>query len=124
MTDPQLQHFGSVYTELKYWLPLVTIATIIWKAKTAVTGWADQLLNNHLHSIQTATQSTEIETKKTNAILTDNTGRLEMLRSTVADHQDKEMTTWAGVVNTLAVIEDRTARRTSPKKRAANAKVR
>jgi hypothetical protein len=121
--SPQLQHFGTAYTELKYWLPMVTIATIIWKAKTAVTVWADQLLNNHLHSIQSATMSTEVETKKTNSLLGDNTGKLNMLQNTVHDHQEKELRVWEGVVNTLSILEDRTSRGT-PKKRAANAKSR
>lgn len=120
-TIPQLQHFGAVYTELKYWLPLITIVTLGWKAKAAITLWADSLLNNHLHSIQEATQSTEIETKKTNSLLADNTGKLEMLQSTVSAHQEKEVQVWQGVVNTLAVLEDRTSRHT-PKKRAAYAK--
>lgn len=121
--SPQLQHFGTAYTELKYWLPLVTIGTIIWKAKSAITVWADTLLNNHLHSIQAATQSTEIETKKTNGLLTDSAGKLDMLQNTTHDHNEKQMVIWQGVVNTLSVLEDRTRSRSgSPKKRAAHAK--
>jgi hypothetical protein len=121
--SPQLQHFGTVYTELKYWLPLLTIGTIIWKAKSAITVWADTLLNNHLHSIQAATQSTETETKKTNSLLEDNTGKLDMLQGTVHDHQEKQLVIFQGIVNTLSVLEDRTRSRSgSPKKRAAHAK--
>lgn len=120
--DPlQLQHFGTVYTELKYWLPLVTIITLGWKAKFAITTWADSILNNHLHSIQLATQSTETETKKTNSLLEDNTGKLVMLQNTVHDHNEKQLVIFQGIVNTLAVLEDRT-RGGSPKKRAAHAK--
>jgi hypothetical protein len=106
--SPQLQHFGTAYTEAKYWLPLITIATFFWRAKAAITIWADSLLNNHLHSIQTATASTEVETKKTNSLLEDNTGKLNMLQDTVRDHQEKQMQVWTGVVNTLSVLEDRT----------------
>jgi hypothetical protein len=120
--SPQLQHFGTAYTELKFWLPMVTVVTIFWKAKSAITVWADTLLNNHLHSIQTATQSTEVETKKTNSLLEYNTGKLEMLQGTVHDHNEKQLVIFQGIVNTLAVLEDRT--RSTPKKRAAHAKAR
>jgi len=118
--SPQLQHFGVAYQEAKYWLPLITIATIVWKAKTAIIVWADALLNNHLHSIQEATVSTVIETKKTNTLLEDHSGKLLMLQNTTRDHNEKEMQVWTGVVNTLAVLEDRT-RRTASRK-AAHAK--
>jgi hypothetical protein len=117
---PQLQHFSTAYGEAKYWLPFITIATIVWKAKAAITVWADSLLNNHLHSIQAATQSTESLTKQTNSLLEDNTGKLNMLQSTVHDHNEKQMQVWAGVVTTLALLEDRTRR--IPKVRAAHAK--
>ena len=120
MIEPtQLQHFGAAYTEIKWWLPMVTIATIIWKVKTALSVYADRLLTNHLSHIQIATMSTEVETKKTNRLLEDNTGKLVMLQNTVAEHNTKEAVVWAGVVQTLAVLEDRT--RTS-KARAAHAK--
>jgi hypothetical protein len=119
--SPQLQHFGTAYGELKFWLPMVTVVTIFWKAKSAITVWADSLLNNHLHSIQTATQSTEVETKKTNSLLEDNTGKLNLLQSTVRDHNEKQLVIFQGIVNTLAVLEDRTR---TPKARATHAKIR
>ena len=31
---------------------------MLWKGGKAVRGWADQLLNNHLHSIQESTKET------------------------------------------------------------------
>jgi hypothetical protein len=122
--SPQLQHFGTVYTELKYWLPLVTIVTIGWKAKAAITTWADSILNNHLHSIQVATQSTEVETKKTNSILVNNTDKLDVLAANLSSHQEKEAIVWQGVVNTLTILEDRTRSSRTPKKRVAYAKSR
>jgi len=119
--SPQLQHFSTAYTELKYWLPMVTIGTIIWKTKSAITVWADQLLNNHLYSIQEATKNTETETKRTNDLLGDNTGKLNMLQNTVHEHNEKEIQVWSGIVKTLAVLEDRTR---VTKRKAAYAKKR
>ena len=116
-----MSDIGYIYQEAKYWLPLVTIITLGWKAKAAITVWADSILNNHLHSIQVATQSTETETKKTNSLLEDNTGKLVMLQNTVHDHNEKQLVIFQGIVNTLTVLEDRT-RGGSPKKRAAHAK--
>lgn len=118
--SPQLQHFGTAYTELKYWLPMVTLFTIGWNAKNSIKKWADQLLNNHLHSIQEATMSTVTETKATNVLLNDNNGKLNMLQNTVHEHHEKEMKVWQGIVNTLSILEDRTRRGSARK--AAHAK--
>lgn len=47
-------HF--IYEELKYWLPVVTLMTLVVKAffssKRAVGEYADKLLNNHLAHIE------------------------------------------------------------------------
>jgi hypothetical protein len=104
----QLQHFGSAYSEIKYWLPLISIATILWKARTAVTEWADKLFSNHLSHIEEATVSNAKEAKETNVILNTQSGKLDMVQNTLADNQTKNLLIWDGVVRTLALLEDRT----------------
>lgn len=113
----QIQHFGTAYSEIKFWLPLITIITVFYKAKTAVSGWADTLLNNHLHGIEQATVSTVTETKETNVLLRDSSGKLDMIQNTLADHQAKNLQVWQGVVNSLSVLEDRTRGKSSTPRR-------
>lgn len=99
MVDPLV-----LYEAVKFWLPLMTIGTLLVKAylttKKNIGGWAEKLLSNHLSHIQKATETTVAETKITNELL--------------IQHTEKEMSVWAGVVNTLAVLEDRTRRSRTP----------
>ena len=115
----QLQHFGTAYSEIKFWLPLITIITVFYKAKTAVSGWADTLLNNHLHGIEQATVSTVTETKETNVLLRDSSGKLDMIQNTLADHQEKNLQVWQGVVESLTILKERShpARRSTSKRK-------
>ncbi len=70
MTD-----LNYLYSEIKFWLPLLTGFGMVVKAylsgKKGVSEWASSLLDNHLHSIETATKSTEFETRRTNTLLTE-----------------------------------------------------
>ena len=114
-----MHDLNLIYQELRWWLPMLTIGTIIWKAKKALTTYADALLTNHLAHIQTATMSTEVETKRTNTLLEDNTGKLNMLQNTVAEHNEKEAIVWQGVVESLIILKERTQ---PSRKKAAHAK--
>jgi hypothetical protein len=118
----QLQHFGTAYSEIKFWLPLITIITVFYKAKTAVSGWADTLLNNHLHGIEQATVSTVTETKETNVLLRDSSGKLDMIQNTLADHQAKNLQVWQGVVESLTILKERShpARRVTSRRKGRN----
>ena len=49
-----MHDLNLIYQELRWWLPMLTIGTIIWKAKKALTTYADALLTNHLAHIQTS----------------------------------------------------------------------
>lgn len=115
----QLQHFGTAYSEIKFWLPLITIITVFYKAKTAVSGWANTLLNNHLHGIEQATASTVTETKQTNILLKDQSGKLEMVQNTLSAQHDKQLQVWAGVTEALIVLKERTRspRKSTPKRK-------
>jgi hypothetical protein len=88
--------------------------------------WANTLLNNHLNHIQDATVQTVLETKKTNDILARNeealnasvlrdievSQRVTEVKQTLDEHHEKQQQVWNGILNTLAVLEDRTRRRT------------
>jgi hypothetical protein len=115
----QLQHFGSVYSEIKYWLPMVTIGTVIWKARAAVTQWADKLFSNHLSHIESATVSNAEEAKQTNVLLRDHSGKLEAVQNTLSAQHDKQLQVWAGVTEALIVLKERTRTRksTTPKRK-------
>ncbi len=138
-----------IYEQLKYWLPLASGFVLAYKGfksiKKSIDGWASTLFTNHLTHIQDATAATVSETQKTNKLLeaaatldvevakqvavvksdlavatTDVKNGFLLVRDDIKGHEDKEMTVWQGVVNTLAIIEDRQGRplrRTSPKRR-------
>ena len=103
-----MSDLNVVYGELKFWLPFITIGTLVWKARAAVNGWAEKLFTNHLHHIEKATIETVEETKKTNGLLKESSGKLDMVQNTLSTHHDKQLQVWQGVVGTLSVLEDRT----------------
>lgn len=51
--------YTAAYEFLKWWLPIISAFTIIirgWRTVVdRVTGWAEKLLNNHLHHIEANT---------------------------------------------------------------------
>jgi hypothetical protein len=51
-----------IYEAVKFWLPLLTVAGVLYRAYKKVTNgvqaWADCLLHNHLTHIQSSTQET------------------------------------------------------------------
>lgn len=102
MTDPNL-----LYGELKFWLPLLTFSGLIVKAylnfRKSTTEWMNQLLDNHLTHIQKATQTTS--------------DGIAGLANAFNSHEEKEMKVWEGVVRTLDVLEDRTARRSRARRK-------
>jgi hypothetical protein len=114
----------TLYEQIRWWLPIISAFGLIIKAYTSgkknLSEFASRLLDNHLHGIETATTSTEVETKKTNALLTGQTGKLDMIQATLSEQHEKQLHVWHGVVKTLAILEDRTkASRTPRKKRNA-----
>ena len=124
MTDP-----NSLYGEIKFWLPMVTAFGIIVKAylngKKGVSEWASSLLDNHLHSIETATKSTESETRRTNTLLTEaaqrevaTAGKVDMVQGTLNTHHERQLEVWKEVAQALTVLKERT-RVCSPSRRAS-----
>jgi hypothetical protein len=118
----------TLYTQLRFWLPMVSGFAIVVKAylsgKKSISGWASTLLDNHLHTIQTATSETVAETKRTNELLSDSTKQtvkvaehVVQMAASVAAHQEKEMRVWDSVTKTMAVLEDRTRSRSPRKKK-------
>lgn len=146
---PSLGRFViPVYDQLKYWLPLASAFVLAYKGfqsiKKSIDGWAEALFHNHLSHIQDATVATVEATNKTNELLTARAQRdvevaqhvldvktelaktnaetlttVAFVRDDIKQHEEKEMQVWQGVVNTLAVLEDRSGRplRRSPAKR-------
>jgi hypothetical protein len=115
MTDPQL------YTELKYWMPLISAFLLIIKAystaKTKIAGFCHTLLNNHLSHIESATTSTELETKKTNSLLSAQSDKLERVQAMLSNQHGKQLEVWQGIVESLVILKERTAPRRTPRKR-------
>ncbi len=113
----------TIYEQVRYWLPLVSAFGLIIKAYTSgkknVAEFCDRLLSNHLTHIEQATASTEIETKKTNELLTGQTGKLDMIQNTLVDHQGKNLQVWQGVTEALIVLKERTrvSRKGTPKRK-------
>jgi hypothetical protein len=114
---------NALYHEVKFWLPMITTFGIVVKAylsgKAGVSAWADKLLNNHLAGIETATQSTEAETKKTNDLLRDHAGKLDMVQATLSEHHEHQLEAWKGITESLIVLKERTraSRKTTPKRK-------
>jgi hypothetical protein len=107
------------YEIFKFWLPIVSGFAMVIKAYTStkkdLAEWAERLLQNHLSHIEDATVSTERETKTTNVLLKDSSGKLDMLQNTVADHNEKDLQVWAIVTENLAILKERTRACTKPK---------
>ena len=113
----------TLYKALQYWGPVIGGFTIVIRAyfgaKTSVGDWADKLLNNHLHSIEVATQSTEVETKRTNTLLQESASKVDQVALTIAKHNEHEALVWAGVLTSLEILKDRGARPRTPRSRRA-----
>ena len=115
----------TIMEQIRWWLPIVSAFGLVIKAyttsKKSLATFCDTLLTNHLTHIETATTSTEVETKKTNVLLADNTGKLVMVQNTLADHQEKNLIVWQGVLDSLSILKERTRACTrtpaTPKKR-------
>jgi len=54
----------EIYNQLKYWIPLTTVCTMIYRAyrqaSKSITDWADKLMSNHLTHIQAATERSAV----------------------------------------------------------------
>ena len=110
---------NHLYGELKWWLPMLAGFGMVIKAylsgKRGVSEWASSLLDNHLHSIETATKSTESETRRTNTLLTEaatremaTAGKVDMVQGTLNIHHERQLEVWHGVTEALTVLKERT----------------
>jgi hypothetical protein len=109
----------GLYEIIKWWGPILGFVAMVFKLRKDVISradtWMNSLLNNHLSHIQEATMTTVVETQKTNELLTAAAlktvmvaEKVEDVRDTLTAHHEKETQVWAGVLNTLSVLEDRT----------------
>src|ERR1017187_4574774 len=112
----------TIYEQIKFWLPIISAFGIITKAyfgaKKNVTEFADKLLTNHLTHIEQATVSTEAETKKTNVLLTESSGKLDTIQSQLSEQHSQQILAWQGIIESLAVLKERTrgSRKPHPKR--------
>lgn len=129
----------TFYAFIKYWGPVLGFFGILIKAYASakksvankfdtflgdVNGWADKLLNNHLKHIEIATTKTMEETERTNALLVSSQLNDAVAASKAAEvaealhqHNAQQAAVWQGVVTQLTVLEDRTRRERTPRKR-------
>jgi hypothetical protein len=121
MTDP-----NSLYGELRYWLVWVSAFGVVIKAyltgKRGVQEFVDKLLNNHLAGIESATVSTEKETKTTNSLLKDSMGKIDMVQSTLQEQQTKNLQVWRAVTENLTILRERTCACNPSRKASAKRK--
>jgi len=83
--EANLSQYQPLYENLKYWLPLVSTFVMFWKGGKAVRNWADQLLNNHLHSIQESTKETVSVLKEVRDDSKKTLAATELVRTELAD---------------------------------------
>ena len=116
MIDPNV-----AYEIIKFWLPLVSgfllVVKAYFSAKRNVGEYANKLLNNHLHSIQDATIATVAETKRTNDILAKSVDKTNYIAAAVDDHTEKETQVWSGILQTLAILEDRSRKSSNARRK-------
>jgi hypothetical protein len=118
----------TLMEQLRWWLPIISAFGIVIKAYTGakknVSDFCDKLLSNHLAHIEVATVSNAEEAKQTNVLLRDHSGKLELVQNTLADHQEKNLIVWQGVLESLTVLKERTRACTrtpsTPKRRKRN----
>ena len=100
------------YEVIKWWLPIVSAFGLVIKAytstKAGITEFAEGLLNNHLSGIEKATQSTEVETKKTNELLRDHAGKLDMVQATLNEQHGQNLIAYQGLLEGLTILKERT----------------
>jgi hypothetical protein len=115
------------YELIRWWLPIITVITLVVKAylsvKKSIGEWTNKLLDNHLAHIEKASISTEAETKVTNKLLTQVSEQHATLEKKVDAvftnmnmHQERQLQMWDGVAKTLAILEDRSSVRRARKK--------
>jgi hypothetical protein len=109
------------YEILRWWLPIITVITLVVKAylsvKKSIGEWTNKLLDNHLAHIEKASISTEAETKITNKLLGQVSDQHQTLEKKVDSvfvnmnmHQEKQMHMWDTISKTLVILEDRSSR--------------
>lgn len=71
-------NLNDAYEAMKFWLPIITAATLLWKAYSAVkknvTAWGSSLLDNHLHTIQEETKITNVLLRELIALMKETNG--------------------------------------------------
>ena len=101
----------TIYEAAKYWLPLLSICTLVYrayrKATRGITMWADKLMLNHLTHIQTATEKSATLLEE---VRDDGKRTIELtiqVARDLKDHQAKDDQIQGNILRDLAVLKDR-----------------
>lgn len=100
-----------IYEAAKYWLPLLSITTLVYrayrKATRGITMWADKLMFNHLTHIQTATEKSATLLEE---VRDDGKRTIELTLQVARDLKDYQALTGKAqgdILRDLAVLKDR-----------------
>jgi hypothetical protein len=100
------------YEVIKWWLPIVSAFGLVIKAytstKAGIAEFVDRLLSNHLTHIETATVSNAEEAKKTNELLRDHAGKLDMVQATLNEQHGQNIIAYQGLLEGLTILKERT----------------
>jgi hypothetical protein len=113
--DPQItKHaaaFAYFYEILKFWLPLISGFGLVIhgyrSAENGISAWADSLLNNHLHSIQAATEKTAATLVEVRDDGRKAATEVAKVRENLQKHQDADEKVQREILTTLEVLKDR-----------------
>jgi hypothetical protein len=105
-----MPHLNEVYDAAKYWLPVITVITLIVRAyrnaKHGITEWANQLFNNHLTHIQIATESTAASLKE---MVTYQKASAESVKKVAEDlelHEKQDLEIQGKILTGIEVIKE------------------
>ena len=108
----------EIYNQLKYWIPLTTVCTMIYRAyrqaSKSITDWADKLMSNHLTDIQAATERSAVllEEVRDNQISQGVKVDLVAIHSAkvasdLEKHEQEDGKVQRDILTTLEVLKDR-----------------
>jgi hypothetical protein len=116
----QIERIASVYSEIKYWVPMLAVGTAVIKGHSVVKQWVDKLFSNHLFHIEEATIINAKEAKQTNILLGIQSDKMDDVKKTLAENHDKEVHVWGAL--TEAIISLKEGKPTRRRKRAVRKK--
>ena len=104
-------NLSDFYDALKFWLPIITGFTLIYKlvdkGVNAFGDWADKLLDNHLTHIQAATESTAESLKQLVSLHGMTAKAITKVADDLREHEDKDDRVQGEIAKNVAILLDR-----------------